>query len=142
MSEVKVRGFNPLNDSGFIYSTWPKGVYYANNTPTVMAKKDFFSFFYAYMKNELEEATVSIACMSDDPQTILGYCVINRSCLTWIYVKELFRKQGIAKLLIKNKDIKSIELSNLTKIGHAILKKHPELQKKEELHEPHPSESD
>jgi hypothetical protein len=38
-----------------------------------------------------------------------------------VYVKELFRNQGIARLLLKNHPIEEYE--NVTKVGNAILHK-------------------
>ncbi len=123
MSIILLRQFIPEQDTGIIMSTWPKGFYYSGiNIKPKSQKKLWFSEYYDYVKRMLKDGQVSIACMTDDADTILGYAVMNGSTLEWIYVKEAFRKQGIANLMLKGKKIESV--SNLTKIGKSIAEAH------------------
>lgn len=137
MSSVIVRPFNSSVDSGFIFSSYPKGVYHGSSTAinpvsdtTSKEYRDFkdqwFKAFFEHVKHQLATAQVFIACLAEDPDAIIGYCIINSTTLEFIYIKEPYRKQGIAKLLIKNKEIKNV--NNITRVGSAILAKHPELQ--------------
>lgn len=124
--QVVVRKFDPLTDSGLIYSSYPKGVYYGayvsiNPEDNYKIKSDWFKAFYQQTRYQLEHSTIHIACTSDNPQTILGYAIITGTALEFVYVKELFRNQGIARLLTKNQPIE--EYKNVTKVGHAILHK-------------------
>lgn len=117
--------YSPKADFGFVFETWPKGFYYGGLTIGIESdKKTWFQKFYLYVKKQLEEAKVYIACMSDDPTTILGYAVINGTTLEWIYVKEKFRMQGIASLLLNGKTVDSY--NNMTKLGQIILEKQRE----------------
>lgn len=138
MSHVLIRKFNPDTDSGFIYSTWPKGLYHASSTPIKTPKAQFFKELYDQIKQHMLTSKIFIACMDEDRDTILGYSVIDRDTLQWVYVKELFRKQGLARALIKNKSNR-VNVVNLTKVGNAILQKHPEL---EESYKKEPEEND
>lgn len=125
--QVTLRKFNPITDAGLIYSSYPKGVYYGAHDP-INPKDDhdikskWFKAFYVEMQDQLANGTVVIACMSDSPDTILGYAILVEHELFFVYVKELFRNQGLATLLTKGK-YKTIKESNVTKIGHSILSK-------------------
>lgn len=119
---IVVRPFDPAIDTGLVYSTWAKGFYYSGLFINPGPKKQWFAHYHAYVQRMLKDASVSVAALADDPSTIIGYSVINGTTLEWIYVKELFRKQGIAKLLVKNKVIG--EVNNLTKIGKALAEKY------------------
>ena len=123
MSKVILRQFDPATDSGFIYSSFPKGVYHGSVEKIATPKDEWFGSFYNYLKEQLALATVSIACMQDDPDTILGYSILAGDTLQFVYVKAPYRNQGIATLLTKNK-FKDINVKNLTKVGAAILAKH------------------
>lgn len=122
--QVIVRAFDPVSDSGIIYSSYPKGVYYGslvsvNPTHDAKIKSNWFKQFHKQMRSELENSEVLIACMADNPSIILGYAIITDSMLEFIYVKEMFRNQGIAKLLLKNHSIEGYR--HITKVGNAIL---------------------
>lgn len=122
MSQVVVRAFNAEQDSGIIYSTWPKGAYYGAVEIPKGSKKQWFKQFYAHVKHCLESSEVRIAALTEDPSIIIGYVIINGPTLEWAYVKETFRLQGICRLLLLNREIKDI--ANVTKIGRYIAKKH------------------
>jgi hypothetical protein len=129
--KIIIRHFDPISDSSFIYSSSYKQVKYANFHPQA-DDDDFFAQFQEYIRDLLANAKIFVACPSDDQNTILGYSVINKNTLEFVYVKELFRKQGIATLLTQNKGVTSFNKDNLTTIGQSILEDHPHLFKQEE----------
>jgi hypothetical protein len=133
VTHIVIRNFQPVDDSGFIYSTWPKNVFYSGIlNVNKHDKKRWFQEFYNYLQKLIPESEISIACMDDDKNTILGYSVVSGRTLQFIYVKELFRKQGIGSLLFNhNKQIREINQSFLTHIAESILQQHPNLIKKE-----------
>lgn len=45
---------------------------------------------------------ISIACLDDDQDLILGYSIYKNDMLCYVYVKTSFRQQGISKLLLEN----------------------------------------
>lgn len=122
MNQVTVRPYSEDLDAGIIYSTWPKGAYYGAVEPIEGPKKQWFKRFYTYVRKRLDDSEIRIAALSEDPQVIIGYVVINGHTLEWAYVKEAFRLQGICRLLLLNREIK--EIANVTKIGRFIAKKH------------------
>lgn len=139
--EIITRAFNKVNDSGFIFDTLPKGVYFMAFYPIHADKKTFFDVYYAYLKTLLEYADIKISCAKDDTDFIIGYSIIANDTLEWVYVKHDYRKQGIAKHLIKNKKLTGINENNLTKLGHEIMKNHHLFkQQKEEPNEQNVSE--
>jgi hypothetical protein len=110
-------------DLNFILATWLKGNYFGNSNSKKIAPEKYY-------QEEAERITgllalpgidVSIACDESKPEWIAGFSVTHSGTIHWIYIRKYFRKQGIAKLLLKDKDIKSF--SAITKIGKAIAEK-------------------
>lgn len=96
---VTIRPFNHDTDAGFVFSTWPKGAYYGAIDPIYKSKRVFFNEMYDHVQVMLETAHVMIACLSEASDTIIGYAIRSEDVLEWVYVKEDFRKQGVAILL-------------------------------------------
>ena len=118
--KVIIRPFNLSADAGLIYSSYPKGVYHGSYEPITTPKSEWFGNFYLLTKQQLEGAAkVTIACIEDDPSTILGYMITQGGTLQFIYTKEAFRNQGVARLLYNSNPLKLFK--NITKVGHAIL---------------------
>lgn len=133
MSSVVTRSFKPAKDAGFIYATCSKSIYYGNThwDESLKERDLWFKSFHNYLTKELITAEIRIACMEDDPFTILGYCITNHEMLQFIYVKQMFRKHGIARLLFKYCQPKGFNPDNMTDIGLSIITKHPNLFKKD-----------
>ena len=126
MSKVILREFIPDDDSGIIYSSYPKGVYYGHFEEIKEPKDEWFAKFFNKVKDQLLTSRVLIACLQDFPDNIIGYSIISGMTLEFVYVKEAYRMQGIAHLLTRNKFGK-INMDNLTNVGHMILTHHPEI---------------
>ena len=54
----------------------------------------------------LEEGFTQIACLKDDPYTIVGYSVHKQGVMQKICIKSNFRNQGIEELLTKKREAK------------------------------------
>jgi GNAT superfamily N-acetyltransferase len=122
METVVLRKFNPSRDSGLIYDSFPKGVYYSSYLPIKTDKTKWFKDFFIYTKQLLATPdAITVACMSDNSDVIIGYSIVVDKALEFVYVKESFRNQGIAKLLLKNQQVELYK--NVTKVGNAILTK-------------------
>lgn len=126
MSRVIIRDFIPLTDSGFIYSTMPKSIYYSGIAiDPDDDKRTWFEDFYKYLQALIPESEISIACTTDDINFIVGYSVVAGRTLQFVYVKEDYRKQGIARLLVKhNKQIREVNMGFVTRVGDAIIEEH------------------
>lgn len=127
MSSVILREFIPDDDSGFIYSTYPKGAYYGAHANIEIPKDKWFEKFFLKTKKQIENSQILIACLKDYPETIIGYSIITHQTLEFVFVKEAFRRQGIGTLLTKNK-FDTFRKENLTNVGHSILEKHPDIK--------------
>jgi hypothetical protein len=64
-----------------------------------------------------ENINVSVACLDDDHDVILSYCIYSDESIHWVYTKPAWRKFGIAKHIIPS-SIKNV--THLTKVGRAI----------------------
>lgn len=124
MSEaaVTVRQYDSERDAAMLFSTWRNALWFdmANRDETKNHK--FFRDCTRLIKTILahEDAAVRVACLSDDPNLILGVSVVNKDNLIWIYVKADYRGRGIATLLAKG--ISTVSNPS-TRIGKAIVKK-------------------
>lgn len=127
-SKIIVREFNPMTDSGLVYSTWRRSLWYDEPREESLAHA-FFSATTKHIKSLLSKrgAHLKIACFSDDPDLIVGYSLFVGTHLEWCYVKIDSRNQGIATLLTKG--LTSIS-QPATKIGRSIAASH-ELKIKE-----------
>lgn len=124
MDEVSViiRPFCPETDEACVYSTWRNASYYgmpARNSKT--NGKEFFRKQTALIRDILKNAYVRVACLKDDPMTIIGYSVTTDKHLDFIYVKVEYRNKGIGRLLMP-KNIQTVT-NRLTKIGLVLVDK-------------------
>ena len=120
---ITTRDFNPDTDTGFIIDTMPKAIYYDSNPRRGRPSQKWFKDFHNYLTEILsgEYTKVVIATMQDDQDMILGYSIINHDVLHFAYVKDAYRKQGIASMMVKICPFNQIYESNLTKLGRTIM---------------------
>jgi GNAT superfamily N-acetyltransferase len=111
----------PESDVGFILSTMPKSVFYGAPIRPSGNKREWFDEFFLYLKDLLgqPDTLVTIACLDESPETIIGYSIISGVRLHYVYVKSDFRRQGVGRMLAQG--FESVEEKNLTKVGMAIL---------------------
>lgn len=116
LAEYEIRGPQE-NDVNFILATWLKGFFYGTNWLNRNVDQDLF--FKQY--NEIAKGIlirpgvkISVCCLRDDDDVILGYSISEGDCLHWIFVKESWRKMGIGGLLLPP-GLK--EFSHLTDLG-------------------------
>jgi GNAT superfamily N-acetyltransferase len=119
--KVIIRPYRDPHDNACIYSTWRNQAYYSSLERPLGSPQVFFKRVSMIIFNILKEAKVRIACLQEDPNTIIGYSVSTGDHLNWIYVKEPYRNKGIASLLWPT-EIKTVTCY-LTKIGAKIADK-------------------
>jgi hypothetical protein len=68
----------------------------------------------------LSNGNVVVACLISDPETIVGYSVSNNDTLHWVYVKESWRRLGVAGMVVPNSVTR---VSHITDIGAKAMKK-------------------
>jgi ribosomal protein S18 acetylase RimI-like enzyme len=117
-----------LEDYAFIKATWLRGLYYGESWYSMIPKDIFMKNNSLYFDKLLgsTKTLVMVACLKEDPDTILGYSVISKDLkiLHWIYVKSAWRNQGLAKKLTP---IEMESVSHITKLGLTLLKKFPNI---------------
>lgn len=101
VGDIKIRQ-GELADVSLIYASWIRPLYYDGLGCNYVDQNDFM----AYQKRRITfilsrpSTNVLVACLSDTPDVIVGYSVIEWRKLWWIYVKKAWRDMGIAKKLI------------------------------------------
>lgn len=119
---ISFRSFHP-GDYNFIVSTWLIGLRHGNDWFSEIRKDAYYEYYHAVITAMLKKPNmiVSVACLKDDPEVILGYSVHHDNVLDWVHVKGAWRHIGIAKGLVPTN---TKEVSHLTRAGREILKKH------------------
>lgn len=91
-------------DVAFIFSTWLRGLYYGNSWFKEIPKDIFMESYHRVVEQILARPDVQgrVCCLKEDQDTILGYAVLEpkRSAIHWLYVKDAWRRFGIAKALV------------------------------------------
>lgn len=118
-STVVLRPFNPKTDEPLIYATWRNGLWYGGKRDRALSAE-----FYANTTKKIldlihdKRTQIRIACLSNDPDQMIGYSFMRGTHIIWLYVKIDFRKQGVGKLLTKGfESVSPVE----TKVGKAIV---------------------
>lgn len=104
-------------DRNFIFSTWKKGLKYGNSVSS-QDPKAFDRWSQDLISTTLKQATTTIAALKEDDDVILGYSVVRGDTIDWVFVKNLWRKIGIAKELLKHITPKYV--SRVTKPGETL----------------------
>lgn len=121
---IKIRDYNKATDEDFLYSTFLFGVYYGNSWFTKIPKHIFMPSYREFFNKLLAhpQTVVKMACLKEDENILVGYSIINeaKSILHWVYVKPVWRKFGIAKMLIAT-PIKAV--THLSLQGEGLLTK-------------------
>jgi GNAT superfamily N-acetyltransferase len=120
------------SDIAFIYKSWIDS--YADTwdvAKSVFGReyKEVIDCILTYPTSE-----IAVACKADEPDIIFGYMIyeeqtqIGPYLVHYVYVKEAFRKFGIAKHLIQNLKMKNdFLITHRTDLAKKILKKHPQV---------------
>lgn len=114
------------DDGAFISLTWADQVRFGNDFMNQVPEEFYYPWFQRKIGGILRnpETSIQIACDESDPHWIVGFAVYGPNSIYWIYVRDGFRSQGIAALLIKDRQFKSAKtLMATTKAGHALIEK-------------------
>lgn len=113
-------------DEAFVMATMLRGLYYGNEFFNLMPDKNAFMDNYKLICQALiQKHIVVVACLKDDPDTILGYSLTSAdgSTIHFCFVKKAWRKQGIGRELLP----KAPKLfSHFTTLGLDLVKKFPD----------------
>lgn len=121
---IEIRDGNE-GDYNFIIATWLRGLKFGNNWYDLIDAKVYFPFYKTIINSLLskKDAKVIVACLHDDPNVIIGYCVFDPQRVHWIHVKVDWRNIGVATKLFP-KGVNTV--SHLTEVAKSIFlkKKH------------------
>ncbi len=123
MSEVYyIRDFKET-DRAFVKATFLRGLYHGDSWFSVMPKDLFMRCYAPVVEALIVRNFVKVACLTDDPDVIIGYSIVNPTLqvLHWIYVKKPFRGMGIGKALIPTL---VTTFTHLTRAGKSLLDKY------------------
>lgn len=118
---ITTRDYAPA-DHPFIMSTFLRGLYYGDSWFSEIKKSIFMPNYHHVIEALLKKPTtrIRVACLVEDKDVILGYCVFSAGTVHYSFVKKAWRNIGIAKSLLPM-DIKQV--THLTKVGLDITKK-------------------
>lgn len=89
-------------DTAFIMATFLRGLYYGNEHYKLIPKQVFMDNYKRVVEMILENSTVVVACLREDPDVILGYSILaaNGAVAHWCFVKAAWRGRGIGRSLV------------------------------------------
>lgn len=111
-------------DANFIFATFLRGLYYGDSWFSQIPK-DIFMANYKHVAAALvpsPKTVVKIACLTEDPDVILGYSIMSADFQTvhWCFVKAAWRRQGIARSLLPSHPV---YVTHLSALGKTLLSK-------------------
>lgn len=106
------------NDIPLIFSSWLKGIRFGNPAYEALPSKEYYAEMHALINSilQLPETVVTVACLKDDPDTILGYSVATGNTLHWVFVKRAWRHIGIGG------DLTPLTTTRITMVTKAVQK--------------------
>lgn len=109
-------------DEGFIFSTWALGLRHGNEIFATIDEPTYFEKYFDIIGRIVSQSSVRVAALKEDPDVVLGYSVNQGQKLHFVFVKEAWRKLGIATALTHPFE----EFTHYTRLGLAIqIEKYP-----------------
>ena len=102
MSDFAIRPAGP-DDMAFVINAWLEGYWPDCPCSVVMPKSAWWPRWHRVVENILsdERTRTVIACLEERPDQLMGFaCYRPPECLHWVYVKQAFRGNGIARALL------------------------------------------
>lgn len=93
----------PETYRNMIYSKWLRSLRYGNEYFSLIDPKIYFEVYESYINSLLKRplSIVKFAVLTDDPDVVLGWSLIEDNKLHYVYVQKDMRGQGIAQELCK-----------------------------------------
>lgn len=104
----------------FVISTWLKALRYGNDWFELIDQDIYFSIYNKGIERMLADANCQARLALLDIDVCLGYSIVSKDMLHFVYVKKDLRNQGIGRALVPQIS----QCSHITHIGKKILKKH------------------
>lgn len=110
-------------DINFIYATWLRSYRSGSSIGRQARNTVYYREYNKVIDHLLNSSTIKVACLDDDPLIILGYAVFDRDNIHYIFVKEAFRRLGIARRLVESSLILPETCTHTTFIADKIIDK-------------------
>ena len=109
-------------DENFVLSTFLRGIYYGDSWFSQIPKDIFMSNYKIVAETLVKRGNVKVACLKDDPDTIIGYSILSPDYQTihFVYVKKLWRNHGVARSLLPQFPT---TVTHLTALGKELVTK-------------------
>jgi hypothetical protein len=82
------------SDHSFIYKTYLTNRWFDKANRTTLKKDSWMSLQHKRLETILTNDVVIVACLSDDPDTIVGFALMD-GLVPWTYVKLAWRSPGL-----------------------------------------------
>jgi GNAT superfamily N-acetyltransferase len=96
-----------IDDFDFVQATLLNHFYEESHWSLRLTTRTFFDGHTPLVRALLQQARVLVACMADDPTTIIGFVVFEPAggpdgldVLDFLYVKKAFRRAGVGTMLL------------------------------------------
>jgi hypothetical protein len=103
LNKIRIREANEV-DVNFIFSSWLKS-YRLSSFAKQISNAVYFPEQHKLIENLLKSSVVLVACNIEDPDQVYGWVcatkIMSVYCLHYIYIKQQFRKFGIARFLMQ-----------------------------------------
>ena len=109
------------SDRNFVLATILRGLYYGESWFSEIPKHIFMENYSKTIEYLLNKPTTSVnmACLRDDPDTLLGYSITSPEVVHFVFIKVRWRGIGLAKSLVPEN---TKYATHLTKTGLVIMK--------------------
>jgi hypothetical protein len=113
-------------DESFIFATWLQGLRHGNELYKLIEADTYYRQYHRVIESILNApgVKVSVACLKESPDVILGYAVHRGDALHWVHVKKAWRGIGIAKSLAPP-NLKTV--THVNRLGVSYVNNHPGL---------------
>lgn len=83
-----------------VFATLLKSFFHGSHWAKSIPREVFFARHHAVVERLLEQSSLRVAHVPDDPTVILGYALVAPPTVHYVYVKPSFRRYGIARALL------------------------------------------
>lgn len=127
MDELKivVRPGTP-HDAAFVSTTWADQMRFGNEFIHEVPEEFYYPWFQRKIGLVLKhpDTDLVVACDESNPTWIAGFAVFDPTSIYWVYVRDAYRKQGIASLLVKDRSFQNVKaLIVTTRSGRFMIEK-------------------
>lgn len=131
---IEVRAYQESQDKAFIYSTWLKNYKHSSYFAKRIRPVTYFKGHHIVIDHLLKKPStnVIIACPKGDQETILGYLayeILEKPVVHFTFIKDAFRKMGIARALFEAAaiDPNKICFTHWTHPVDELIQKYPDM---------------